>query len=151
MSKTKWGPIVWNMLHCLTLKIKSEKFIQERTNILLIINNICTNLPCPICSVHANQYIKKNKIHSVKTKEQLVMFIFNMHNNVNKRLKRKLALNVILEKYNNMKFSNVCNEFFKIYIMGVRSNKLLMHSMHKQIASNKILNILKNSLHNYVN
>lgn len=151
MSKSKWGPIVWNMLHCLTLKIKPQHFEEEKSNIILIINNICNNLPCPICSVHASQYMKKNKIHLVKNKEELALFIFHFHNNVNHRLKRKLETKDVFKQYNKMKFSNVCNEFFKIYFMGVRSNRLIMHSMHKEMASNKIFKILKNNLYKYVN
>lgn len=151
MSKSKWGPIVWNMIHCLTIKIKPQFFEQEKKNIIFIINNICTNLPCPICSVHASQYIKKNKLHLVKTKEELIAFIFHMHNNVNKRLKRKLAQRDVLKNYSNVKFLDVCNEFFRIYFMGVRSSRLLIHSMHKEMASNKIFKILKNSLYKYIN
>ena len=30
MSKSKWGPIVWNMIHCLTLKIKPQFFDEEK-------------------------------------------------------------------------------------------------------------------------
>lgn len=74
-----------------------------------------------------------------------------MHNNVNKRLKRKLAQRDVLKNYSNVKFLDVCNEFFRIYFMGVRSSRLLIHSMHKEMASNKIFKILKNSLYKYIN
>ena len=151
MSKSKWGPIVWNMIHCLTLKIKPNFFEQEKGNILMMLNNICTNLPCPICSVHASQYIRKNKMHLVKTKQELVAFIFNMHNDVNKRLKRKLASKDVLKTYEQIKFADVCNDFFRIIFMGVRNNRMIMHSMHKEIASNKIYKILKGTLYKYVN
>lgn len=151
MSKTKWGPIVWNMLHCLTLKIKPKFFEQEKSNILLIINNICSNLPCPICSVHATQFIKKHRMNLIKNRDELIAFVFHMHNDVNKRLKRKLASKDVLKQYEKIKFADVCNEFFRIYFMGVRGNRMIMHSMHKEIASNKIFKILKGSLYKYVN
>ena len=30
MKKGEWGPIVWKVLHCITLKIKNEVFEKEK-------------------------------------------------------------------------------------------------------------------------
>ena len=45
----RWGEPTWFLLHTLSVKIKEEHFSQIKDELLSIINNICSNLPCPDC------------------------------------------------------------------------------------------------------
>ena len=67
MRKTVWGPLYWNFLHNLVIRIKNEDYMKE--NKYKIINGICNHLPCPLCSSHAKAYIRKFRmLHSeIKT------------------------------------------------------------------------------------
>ena len=89
MKKSEWGPIIWKVLHCITIKIKDEEFPKEREQIIWMITNICSNLPCPQCASHASGIIKKHRLKDVKTKAELIKFVYSMHNVVNKRLKKQ--------------------------------------------------------------
>ncbi len=60
MSKL-WGNSTWLLFHTISEKIKDDYFLKEKNNILNYITNICYNLPCPDCSVHATNFIKKKK------------------------------------------------------------------------------------------
>ena len=46
-----------------------------KDQLLDIIKGICMNLPCPDCSNHATQYIKKLNYVSIKNKEDLKIFL----------------------------------------------------------------------------
>ena len=56
MKKSVWGPCIWKTLHILTIKLKDEYVDVQIKELKEIIIHICNNLPCPLCSSHANNY-----------------------------------------------------------------------------------------------
>ncbi len=62
MSNNYWGNITWVFLHTIAEKIKEEYYDNEKSQILLLIKGVCSNLPCPECKQHANQYMKRINI-----------------------------------------------------------------------------------------
>ena len=50
MKKNIWGPCIWNTLHILSIKVKESSFEKIKDELIDIINQIISNLPCPICS-----------------------------------------------------------------------------------------------------
>ena len=87
------------MLHCVTLKIKEKHFDNQKENIITIIKTICSNLPCPSCSQHASQILRNVNFKFVSKKQDLINLVFNLHNKVNKKTKKKEATKDILDKY----------------------------------------------------
>lgn len=151
MSKKVWGPIVWNMLHCLTIKIKDTHFMEQKDNLTYIILNICANLPCPTCSAHAISILRRVDFDKVTNKQDLVNLVFNLHNNVNKRTKKKMADKQVLDKYRKMNFKEVLLRFFELYFEGSKSSKMMMYTLHKGMASNEIFKRIKMNLNKYNN
>lgn len=133
MKKAEWGPIIWKLLHCITIKIKEEMFPSEKEKIINIITGICANLPCPQCSSHATGIIKKYKLKEVKTKNDIVKFVYFMHNSVNKRLKKKIYLFENIKEYDNYNTKSVINDYYNFSINARYSEKLMLHSYHRKI------------------
>ena len=118
MSK-RWGTPTWLFFHSFAEKITENLFLNNREECLHLIETICKNLPCPYCKDHAKDYLKKHKFMEIKTKEELKMFFFKFHNNVNKRKKQKEESLKILEKYKTASMVNIYlyfrQEYFRTY------------------------------------
>jgi hypothetical protein len=72
-------------MHTLAAKIKETSFPVIGPSLILVLIQICNNLPCPECAQHAKQFWSKVKTANIKTKDDLINLIFVFHNMVNKR------------------------------------------------------------------
>lgn len=84
-NKMSWGEPIWFFFHTMTVKVKEESFLLVKTKLLEFIYSICVNLPCPICSEHAKEYLKNVNFLAIQTKEQLINLLHQFHNTVNAR------------------------------------------------------------------
>jgi len=133
MSKSVWGPPTWQLLHCMVIKAKdimTPPQIQELKN---IIERVVSNLPCPICSGHALAFFKKNHYHRIHTLEQLRYFIFEFHNNVNKRLDKPLfGYEEHLRLYQQMNLEIVLRNMLQVYQnMNSTNVTMMLYSFHR--------------------
>jgi hypothetical protein len=85
MSPSYWGPSTWIFMHTLAAKITESSFHVIGPNLILILIQICNNLPCPECAQHAKQFWHKVKTSNIKSKNDLINLLFVFHNMVNKR------------------------------------------------------------------
>ena len=112
MSK-RWGTPTWYFLHTLVEKIDVNYYDKIYGEVRNLIIDIFQNLPCPYCKNHALNYIKKKNIYKIKTKEEMKTYLFDFHNEVNKRLSHRVQEKTILEMYKKMNFVKVYNYFDK--------------------------------------
>jgi hypothetical protein len=142
MSPSDWGPPTWLFLHTLAEKIKDERFPLIGQNLIQKIIQICYNLPCPECSVHAKGFWSNVNVHNLKTKQDLINVLFVFHNSVNKRKGKypfkyedlekykKLTLinqyNIFTQKFNTNGNMNLINESFHRKLMMISLRKWLM-------------------------
>ena len=80
-----WGAPTWTLLHMIPEKINYDNFVKNKDSIIRLIVTICSNLPCPNCSKHANEYMKRVNFLSIKTPEDLKKMLYIFHNSVNQR------------------------------------------------------------------
>lgn len=80
-----WGGPTWVFLHTIAEKIKDEHFTRLRSEILKNIYVICTNLPCPECSLHAKNYMNGVNFNTLITKSHLKTMLYEFHNSINSR------------------------------------------------------------------
>lgn len=130
MKKKDWGPIIWNVLHCIVVKIKDEEFVSERKKIISIIFRICSNLPCPTCAAHAGNILKTYNFENVNTKEELISFIFSLHNKVNKKLNKKPYSLGDLKIYDEMNFRTSLVEYYVMNRNTQNVSKMMLHSFY---------------------
>lgn len=139
MKKALWGPIIWKTLHCLAYKIKDEHFLTQKTKLIDLIIKICSNLPCPACSNHAQGMIKKYRLPFIKNKQELIRILFLMHNEVNKRLKKIEFKFENLIMYNSLQLKDVLTEYYNTNINMHLGEKMMLYSFHRK----KFLTIFK--------
>ena len=132
-KKMKWGEPTWIFLHTICQKIKKEHFSLVRIELLQIIYNVCSILPCPDCAMHAVSYLDKVNFNALQTKEQLINFMFLFHNNVNQRKNVKLFLyENLIEKYSKAITINVINNFLNIIQDKSGSNKMIANELFRK-------------------
>ena len=140
----KWGTPVWYFLHCIASNIKSNFFQSNRQEVLKVVYLICTNLPCPLCSNHAKQYLDGVNFNNITKREDLERQLYLFHNSVNKRKGFPLFPENQLTKYKNVNMQNIINGFVKAYNVP---NTLNIHSM----ARNRTCNYVKQWLNDNYN
>ena len=133
VKKSIWGPIIWKMLHCISIKIKDENFSTEKNVLIKLVSDICNNLPCPMCRIHAMGMLKKYNINSIKNKPEFIKFIWFIHNEVNKRLKQNIfEFENVNKTYEKENFKEVCTTYYNMMINIKFSEKMMLNSFHRK-------------------
>lgn len=111
-----WGKLTWGLFHTIAEQIQEPK---ELNNIKKLVEVICQHLPCPHCRDHAKIYLKRKTLDKyVKTRNDLKMYLYEFHNVVNVRTKKKIQPTQILEQYSKVNLLNLLNiwvKYFKIF------------------------------------
>ena len=130
--KMKWGAPTWTFLHTLVEQFKESSFRAMRQELFRIIFTICTNLPCPICSKHAQEYLGKININSIQTKQDMIHMMFTFHNEVNQR--KGVAPFPIdgLNKYSYGNYKAITNNFMVFFQEKTRNIHLIADEMYRQ-------------------
>jgi hypothetical protein len=127
MSKKDWGNISWILMHSLAQKVT-------------IIFDICSNLPCPDCREHAIKLLKTSNIHKISNKKQLISFLCEFHNIVNKKLKKPTKkIEEVEKQYSTAKLNMIVSIFFKVYNSVIYNEKMLADSFRRKIFLKKLL------------
>jgi len=134
MSKKQWGPPTWSLLHCIALKAKDTMTSSQLEEAKRLIVRIIQNLPCPICSGHAQTYLNRHPFQSVNTLSKLKMYLFDFHNEVNVRTEKpKITYEEHLLIYESMSFSSVLTNMLSTYRnMGNTNVTMMLYSFHRQ-------------------
>ena len=144
MSKSEWGNVTWILFHSIIEKIKDDTPNQTIKMLFENIKLICNNLPCPYCRDHATSYLNNYNKYNFDTKEKLKFFFFTFHNNINIKLKKKVAHIDDLNIYKNANLNNILSLFNNTYFKR-QQTKMLLYSFHRKLAIKKFLNFIKNN------
>ena len=107
-DRMKWGEPTWTLLHTIPERLSDAKFVENKTSIIQLITTICNNLPCPSCSQHATQYMRKVNFNAIHTTDDLKKMLYIFHNNVNVRKKyADYPYDELTNKYGNLDFMNL--------------------------------------------
>lgn len=143
-SREQWGNITWYLFHGLAEKIKENKFLENKNLLIKILKSVCENLPCPECSQHATRMLNDINFENIKSREEFKKFIFKFHNIVNMKLNKKLFTEEELIKYKSINMSIIFNNFFKIYSINNRSEKMMMFTAFKNVFISNLKKDFKN-------
>jgi len=135
-----WGRPMWTFLHTIVEKIKDEHFLRLRSEILKNIYMICTNLPCPDCSMHAKNYLNGQNFNALQNKSQLKTMIYEFHNSVNLRKGFDLFNAVNLdEKYKSEVLSVTFYNFLIKFKDRGASNRFIHEDIYRaQLSKNLV-------------
>ena len=132
MSPSTWGPPTWVFMHTLAEKIKEESFPVIGHQLILILMQICNNLPCPECASHAKNFWSKVKTDNIKNKIDLINLLFVFHNMVNKRKRLPPFKYESLQYYQSKNVIDTYNLFSKNFNTKGNMN-LITESFHRNI------------------
>lgn len=130
--KMKWGAPTWTFLHTLVEQFKDSSFRTMRQDLFRIIFTICTNLPCPICSKHAHEYLSKININSIQTKQDMILMLFVFHNEVNTRKSVPTFPIDGLDKYKTGNYKAIANNFIAFFQEKTKNIHLIADEMYRQ-------------------
>ena len=140
MTKT-WGPCTWYLFHTLAEKINEEHFPALRTELISIMRQICSSLPCPDCAGHATQFMTRLNVNRIQTKNDMKMMLLSFHNQVNRRVNKPIFNETQLnEKYSKAKTGEVVKYFVQIWNIPNRNPKMMSNSLHKNIITTTFIN-----------
>jgi hypothetical protein len=115
MSIKAWGPPIWQFFHVLVENIKEEYFNKIGEEVFGIIKQICKNLPCPDCSMHASRFLSSVKFQHIKNKNEFVLLMYIFHNTVRKKKSQSIFQEHELAIYKNKNIFHYYNQFVKVY------------------------------------
>lgn len=106
------GPLMWLMLHTMSIKIKPEVYTKNREEILEIIRELYNIYPCKYCRADAINYLD-NYQNRIETQIELKEYLYNFHHYVNVKLYKKFYDKTILDKYVNVDLKTIFNVFIR--------------------------------------
>ena len=91
MDPTVWGPKMWFTLHTITFNYPEIPSNHHKKVYSDFFNMLKYIIPCEVCSKHYAQHLINNPIlTSLDSKEKLVKWLINVHNDVNRSLGKKV-------------------------------------------------------------
>lgn len=93
MDPVVWGKHMWASIHFIALAYPDEPTEEDKKTYHSFFTNLYKVLPCHTCRNHLKETLDNEyPLHAnfLKNKDELFKWTFNLHNIVNKRLKKKV-------------------------------------------------------------
>lgn len=101
-----WGPHAWKFLHFVTLGYPNKPTEKDKKKYKLFFMLLQDTLPCSICARHFGENLKKKPLsdNDLASKENLIYWLIDFHNVVNKMKDKKVynreeAVNLLLTNF----------------------------------------------------
>lgn len=147
-DKMTWGAPTWTLLHTIPEKITNDNFVKYKDDIIRLIVTICSNLPCPSCSQHANEYMKRVNFNAIKTSGDLKKMLFVFHNSVNERKGyAQYSYDNLDDRYIKLNIVDVINEFMSHFQKKIYAPNLMAQQIYRQTQ----VGIVKSWFRNHLN
>lgn len=107
MMTTVWGPSVWMFLHTMSFNYPIEPSEEEKTDYRNFVLSLQKVLPCKYCRMNLVKNFKDLPLtmDSMKNRESFSRYIYNLHELVNRMLKKKsnLTYDDVRERYEHFR------------------------------------------------
>ena len=151
MKKKEWGNAVWLLFHTLAHKLKDE-YVSELPVLISHITSICNNLPCPDCQKHATSVMNSvNKKQISSSKNALIDFLWEFHNQVNKKTKGQFYPKDKISVYETAITRNVITNFINVMSLTSNNEKTMMYGFHRALYINRFTQYIKDNIHKFNN
>lgn len=150
MSKQTWGNATWFMMHTLAYKLRPE-YSNAVPKLLMQFENICRNLPCPECAEHASQMFATANIQAVVDKNNLIQFLYELHDAVNRRLgKQCITMDECNKLYNRGFTILILRHFFQVMKHIKSKDKAMIYGFRRQQCMKAFAEFIDANLHIFV-
>ena len=124
MLTSTWGPAMWHYLHSMSFNYPIDPTLQDKKYYREFVINLQHVLPCKYCRMNLKINFKTLplKISDMKSRETYSRYIYNLHELINKMLKKKsnLSYDDVRERYEH--FRSRCTVEHPI-VFKVQKNK----------------------------
>jgi hypothetical protein len=150
MKKKDWGNAIWLLFHTLAEKLKDEH-ISELPILVAHITQICANLPCPDCEQHATKTMARvNKAAIAASKEALIDFLWQFHNEVNKKTaKTPYYPKESLDRYKMANTYNVVKQFIIVMTSVANNEKTMLYGFHRSLYMKQFIDYINKYIYKY--
>lgn len=138
-QRMRWGAPTWTLFHVMAAQISPQQFPYVRDGLLEVITAICGNLPCPDCSSHASEYLRKINYSLIRTPDNLRAMLYEFHNSVNIRKGVAFFPSEHLAMYNRMDIREVVYRFMHFFENRHTNNsKMMVHAFSRGLHAQRI-------------
>ena len=117
---SKWGPIYWNYIHAVSIYYPDNPTKKNKEDHLQLIYKFMDTVPCGDCQNEIKLLITdKNLWTALESKDKIVKYLFNIHNIINKRLKKKQIR--LVDFYKKYSFNDSTNLFGLIKLNKIKT------------------------------
>jgi hypothetical protein len=107
MLTSVWGPSLWHYLHTMSFNYPIKPTMSEKKNYMKFIKSLRHVLPCKYCRINLKENFKQTPITMacMKNRETFSLYIFNLHETINKMLNKKSGLTYedVRERYEHFR------------------------------------------------
>jgi len=129
MVTSIWGPPLWHYLHTMSFNYPVNPSNEDKKNYMDFIRNLANVLPCKFCRMNLKTNLKQLPLtkFDMTSRETFSKYVYNLHELVNKMLKKKSNLTYcdVRERYEH--FRSRCTEekptLFKFKKLKTRKQK----------------------------
>jgi len=107
MLVSVWGPSVWHALHTISFNYPVKPTMEEKKHYRDFILNLQYVLPCKYCRMNLKTNLKQLPLNmsDMRSRDSFSRYIYNLHELVNKMLKKKSNLTYcdVRERYEHFR------------------------------------------------
>ena len=107
MLTAVWGPSLWHSLHTMSFNYPVKPTAQEKKHYRDFFMNLQYVLPCKYCRINLKKNYQMMPLKSchLKNREAFSRYVYNLHELVNKKLKKKSGLSYcdVRERYEHFR------------------------------------------------
>lgn len=134
MQVSVWGPCIWTFLHTVSFNYKINPTKEDKEHYRNFILSLQYILPCNKCRINLKENFKKLPLtdKDLENRDSFSRYIYNLHEIVNKMLKKKsnLTYEQVRDRFEN--FRARCNKTKKKNHTGC-SEPLVGHIKSKSV------------------
>jgi hypothetical protein len=146
-TKKVWGNACWLLFHAMAVNLKDEHH-EMAQSILNLIVHICKNLPCPDCSRHSIEILRKINRQNIKTKSDLVTVIFEFHNIVNERTQKKQFTKEEHDNlYKQVHLGFALKQWYSVMLSRMPGEKNMLYSISRNIMIKNVNSFFNKNKH----
>lgn len=107
MMTSIWGPPLWHVLHIISFNYPLKPTKEDKLNYFNYFNNIKHILPCKYCRDNLKKNLKKLPLKKgvFKSRDTLSMWVYLLHEEINKMLGKKsnLTYEMVRDRYEHFR------------------------------------------------
>lgn len=107
MLTSVWGPSMWHYLHCMSFNYPVKPTYLDKKHYRNFIINLQHTLPCKYCRINLKNNLKNLPLtmKCMKDRDSFSRYIYNLHELINKMLKKRSGLSFcdVRERYEHFR------------------------------------------------